>query len=173
MITTNHIDHVGLAALYDFWNRLRGDRIAPSRADFTPSDLRQWLGNIILIDIHEETGRYFVRLGGSFITHDIGMEISGKFYDDFLDPAVYANIKDGFQKIIDSKQPFYFHGAFLEPPKRVRDFYRLILPLSSDGKTINMVMLGLYIRRTDQFPIDVNNLCQALAASHTLAPASS
>jgi len=163
-----HIDHAGLRALRDFWLKLKGDRIAPSRSDFSPADLKPWLGNIILINIEANPPRYYVRVAGSNITHDLGQEFSGKYYDQFLDRDVYEAIAEDFKKFTSAGKPFYYQGAFIEAPRRVRDYFRLVLPFSSDGESIDMVMIGLYLHRNDHFPIDANNLCRAMSSNEKI-----
>lgn len=166
----DHIDHAALAGLRDFWIKLKGDRLAPRRSDFTPSDLKPWLGNIILINVETNPERYFVRVAGSNITHDLGEEFSGKYYDEFLSPDVYQSLSKDFQKFITSEKPFYFFGAFIESPRRVREYFRLVLPFSNDGTHIDMIMIGLYLKKTDHFPVNANNLCRAMSSVQETLP---
>ena len=168
MARSDHIDHKGLSALYDFWTKIKGDRIAPQRSDFTPIDLKPWLGNVMLVKIEHETGRFFVRLAGTNITHYLDIEFSSKYLDDVIESKTYEKANEGFQKIMAARLPTYFHGAFMEPPRRLRDYFSLILPFSSDGEIIDMAMIGLYIQKDDQFPVDINNLCLAISSNYEL-----
>ncbi len=72
--------HAATRELYDYWQRLRGDRPAPDRTEIEPSDLRRILGDTFIL---EATSRheYRFRLAGTRVCALYGRELKGK---DFL-----------------------------------------------------------------------------------------
>lgn len=53
------IRHPRLRQLYEYWDKQRGDRAMPSRADLDPIDMRFAIGNVILIDVIDGDPRVF------------------------------------------------------------------------------------------------------------------
>ena len=56
--------HTSTAQLYEYWNRQRGDRSAPSRSQIEPSDIRTILPDTFILSA-EEHGRFSWRLAGT------------------------------------------------------------------------------------------------------------
>lgn len=76
--------HPSIKALYEYWNRLRGDRIAPARTEVSPRDIAAALGDVFLLDGPEEEFRF--RLAGSRIVDTLGRKLTGvRFADIWLD----------------------------------------------------------------------------------------
>src|SRR5690606_41832442 len=72
-----------LKNLLRYWNDKRGDRALPSRADIDPLELKQVLGNILLIgvvrsDAHERGRRFRCRLFGTGLVLYHGTALTGR-----------------------------------------------------------------------------------------------
>ncbi len=52
------------AALYDYWNKIRGSRKMPARADFDPIDLPKIIPFLSLEDVLYDPVRFQIRLVG-------------------------------------------------------------------------------------------------------------
>jgi len=67
--------------LFNYWNRLRGARAAPERADVDPAAIRGVLGDTFILEA-DEAGGFPFRLAGTRIGVITGHEMKG---DRFLD----------------------------------------------------------------------------------------
>lgn len=67
--------------LYEYWNELRGKRIAPVRQELDPGVLKDILPNLFLLD-RVSSSEYNFRLAGAFTSNIFGEELRDK---NFLD----------------------------------------------------------------------------------------
>ena len=137
-------DFPELKALYALWNAAKKDRPMPSRRDFTPELLRPWLGNLALIDVIHNPIQFYYRLVGIYIVQNLKCDPTGKTFSDIVaDPANDPATQGAYrclvltEPVLEVVQPRgNGHFAF--------DCARLSLPLSADGQTINMILMGEY-----------------------------
>lgn len=138
------IGHTKLSALFAYWNTIRGDREMPSRAGFDPAEIPRLLPNIILIDVERNPLRFRIRLYGTAIVAIRGRDLTGRYIDE---PKV-SNIADltaqANREVVDTKQPHYMDAPYPHHSRKLGHFYRLGLPLSSDGTEVNMILVGFY-----------------------------
>lgn len=53
-----------LQSLYDYLHsKMHGDDL-PARADIDPLEMKPWLGNLMLIEFHDDVADYQIRLDG-------------------------------------------------------------------------------------------------------------
>ena len=62
--------------LYEYWNRVRGGERAPLRSAIEPSDIRQILGEMFILEVLERDN-YYVRLAGTRVCALYCREIKG------------------------------------------------------------------------------------------------
>jgi hypothetical protein len=70
------------SVLFEYWNEVRGTRLAPGRNDIDPARLSAILPECFIIE-HTEEGQYRFRLAGTRICESFGIEFRGQ---DFLAP---------------------------------------------------------------------------------------
>jgi hypothetical protein len=133
------IQHPDLRALYDYWDERRRGRRWPARADINPLDLKYALGNLTLIDVHHDPLRFVFRLSGTLFSQRMGMDFTGKSVDEIPDPAYRAEVFAVFRKAVETGAPSVTLSERVIDGQ-ARKFEILRLPLSADGKTINMLM---------------------------------
>src|SRR5713226_1460082 len=76
--TSLDIHHPLLRRLLDLWNAKRGDRPMPVRADFDVFELKDWLGNLMLIEVLPEASEFRYRLYGSVLASYYNRDLTGK-----------------------------------------------------------------------------------------------
>ena len=67
--------------LFEYWNRIRGRDLAPLRSQVEPTDLRQILSSVFLLET-SETGRVAFRLAGTRICDLFGRDLGGTAFSD-------------------------------------------------------------------------------------------
>ena len=131
-----------LRRLYDHWDGKRAGRAFPARADFDPLDLRWILGNLLLVDVRHDPLSFRVRLHGANLTSRAGFDMTGKSMDDYPDPEYAKVALRSFSTVVETRRPF------ARVNERVIDgraygYETAMLPLSSDGETVDMLLVGL------------------------------
>lgn len=139
--------HPKLHDLYDYWNRLRGDRSMPARRDIDPTDIPALLPNVLVTEIVDPAGIYRFRLAGTGIRDIAGVEVTGKRLDEVLDPGPYFDYLVSIHKdVAAEKRPLFTRTAVTSQNGAVlRTTGRLVMPLSSDGETVDALIGAMYL----------------------------
>ena len=130
-----------LERLLKDWESWRHGRKFPSRADFDPLDLKYILGNLSLIDVAYDPLRFTYRLYASLLVQRNNKEMTGKNVDDLPDEKGGKRVKSHFTEVIESRAPTVFAGFHhFQDSDMPSDCEALMLPLSSNGSAIDMLM---------------------------------
>lgn len=130
-----------LQSLFDYWRRKRGDRIAPSRNDIVPTEIKTQLPRVFMVDVVPGTPpRFRFRLAGTAVVDRFGEEITGKFLDELDLDNRAREIALDYQRILQIEQPICSRWNYVKHDGRLLRYERLLLPLSNDGKTIDMIL---------------------------------
>jgi hypothetical protein len=135
--------HPQLKALYRYWLLKRGERSAPSRADILPEEIRPILPNILLLDIVGDVPRLKYRLVGTEFVQIYGAEVTGKFVDEIDFDGMRELIIADYFKVVKECRPSWTRWDFAKDDGRWLTYERLTLPLSQDGKSVNMLLAGV------------------------------
>lgn len=139
--------HPSARALHAYWDRLRGVRAAPERAEIDPGQIGRLLGDIFMLE-RSGANRYGVRLAGTRLCALIGKEIRGQslagLFTDADRPAVFAAL----EAVDDDALPAIAGLVGETPDGRTVDLEMIALPLRHRGRTHER-MLGAIV------PLDV------------------
>ncbi len=133
------------AAFFRYWESKRRGRMMPARRDIDPLDMRDWLPGVSLVEIHrdldERPSRLTYRLIGTRVTRLRGREDTGKsvheaFFGESLDAAL-----ENYRLVITERKPVYDWDRTPSEDGLAREHETLLLPLSSDGETVDMVLV--------------------------------
>lgn len=131
-----------LRALYGYWLDQRGARSFPTRADIKPSEIKYALRDITLADVIGGGRDYHIRLAGSRITQVFGKDFTGLRANESGLPdlrrfALYC------RAMCVRRAPIRIHSRNAGAESyRYLEGENIVLPLSSDGRTIDMVLMG-------------------------------
>jgi hypothetical protein len=152
MTTLDDVESPILRRFYQYYLKKRGERAFPARADLDPVDFAYALGDITLIDVEYDPVRFKFRLDGSRHVERFGFDLTGRSLDEFPYPEMRQAIFDSYKDVIDHREPRrYFRD--LESSGRWFRYETLLLPLSSDGKVIDMIVSAISFHDL-QIPIE-------------------
>ncbi len=138
-----------LRGLYEYWRRKAGQRAMPARRDIDPLEMREWLGNLVLIEFFGSVEKYRIRLDGTNITEYYGVERTGKGIEALTSPEERALLLSQYEPVLRDKRPAYCEAEFVNSDGVNARQMKLLLPLSDDGEHVNMVLGGIYFRRLE------------------------
>jgi hypothetical protein len=132
-----------LREAYGYWDAKRGDRAMPARADLEPSEMRAWLAHVLLVDVlygpDGAVNDFRFRLVGTDVVERYGREFTGNSLSsldlDGKSPLIHAE----YCRTVERRRPQYFIDEFVQNSGRPMHYERLLMPLSDDGETINML----------------------------------
>lgn len=132
-----------LKRLFEYWEAKRGDRRFPARADIDPVDMAFALGNVILAEVLPETPpRFRIRLHGTTLTQRVGYDLTGKMLDEMPVPEFRDLSTRSFSKVVRTGEPLHVLADRLVDG-RMQRYEAILMPLSSDGERIDMLLVGL------------------------------
>lgn len=135
-------DDDALAKLYAYWRSKCGNRRFPARRDLDPCDFAYILGWILLVDVTYDPLRFFIRLYGSELVSRAGFDITGTYLEDHPQPEFRDYVDKAWRDTIARGE--VTHGRFDRwLDDRRYQFESLRLPLSSDGKTIDKLLVAI------------------------------
>lgn len=131
-----------LRRLVAHWSRIRGQRRMPARADFDPLEVRYALGCISLIAVHRDPLRFYFRLDGTKQVDLFGVDCTRRYLDEAMPPDHAALAAASFSDAVQGREPRYYRRqiAFHE---RLIEYEVVILPFSSDGTQVDLLMTGI------------------------------
>lgn len=141
--TAGTVQRPRLRRLLDYWQAKRGSRAMPARADIDPLDFPWLLGNISLTDVlpGAKGPRYRFRLIGTRAVQRFGYDPTGIWIDDLPEPAYRRHILAAYDELLRRRIPLV-EQLDMMIDERMHDYEILRLPLSTDGVTIDMILLA-------------------------------
>jgi hypothetical protein len=135
------------AAFFRYWDEKRRGRAMPSRADIDPLEMKPWLAGTALVDVTREPPgslrpyalRY--RLVGTRPTllrnRDVtGMRVESGYFGADVEAAL-----ENYRLVIEQKTLVYDWDRTPSTDGFAHEAETLLLPLSSDGQTVDMVLV--------------------------------
>lgn len=126
------------SALLEYWEDARGDRPMPARADIDPIDIPRLLPFILLLQVDGVTRRVKIRLMGTRVRDLYGEEYTGRYLDEIYFGRNREQVLASYDEALESRAPHHCWMQFTNRDGLEFDMERLILPLSTDGKTVDM-----------------------------------
>ncbi len=134
----NKPENAAFLEFYEYWLAKGAGKGMPARADIDPLDIPGLLANVFLIDVVAGNPRRFrFRLVGTRITELEG-EMTNRFLDEFVPGATGTAMARHYEDTVAGR--IYMRHETLHWRKREYINYDvLLLPLSSDGQTVDLL----------------------------------
>jgi len=136
--------HHGSAKLFQYWDKLRGNRTAPMRNAIEPADIRGLLPNIFILQKTQEQDILF-RLAGTQICALLGQEFRGQAFAEIWDYQSADRINDIVHFVLTSGKPVVVAARTLQPNRSSTDVEIMILPLASELHKVDRVIGSLFV----------------------------
>ena len=127
-----------LARVLDYWNAKRGNRLMPSRDHLDPAEMVDFLPRIMLAKV-EQPLRFRYRLCGTGVCPVHPADQTGLAADELQPPAYGQWIHGQYAEVLRTRSPALHLNVF-DTDDRYRSYAHLILPLSHDEVSVDMIM---------------------------------
>jgi len=128
-----------LKRFYDYWQMARRGRRFPARCDIDPLDFPYMLGNVMLVDVLRDPLRFRIRLHATNVVDRAGLDLTGKLIDEM--PAERRKAAEAhYRQVLAQRAPLALCYEHHPIDERMWNCEVLVLPLSTDGTTIDMLM---------------------------------
>jgi hypothetical protein len=125
--------------LQDWEDRRRG-RELPSRKDFDPGDIRYIVGNLSLVDVTRDPLDFRFRIHATNVADRMGFDMTGKMLATLPDRQYAALIRTHYTEVVTLRRPVARLRNRVMTDQHTWNCEVLVLPLSSDGQTVDMLM---------------------------------
>lgn len=134
-------------ASFAYWSSKHDGDALPGRANVDPLEMRAFLVNIVLLDVLRDPLDFRYRLIGGVVRHHLSADLRGQSMRQISHQAPPSIIFESCRQVVDSSQPLSSAIPYVGPHKDFRAAEDLILPLASDGRTVDMLLVTI-----DYFP---------------------
>jgi hypothetical protein len=128
-----------LRQAYAYWRAQKGAKKFPSRHDISPEGMKPFLSKVMLIDVCHSPLDFIYRVFGTSIVTAHGKDFTGKSVRD-LDPPAFAELIWRQYSEVLSIGDAVPHRVRLFAGNQNLNYYRVTMPLSTDGTTIDMLL---------------------------------
>jgi hypothetical protein len=120
-----------MQALHTYWLAKCGARAMPAREDIDPSEIKP-------------PNRYRIRLVGTAVVDFLGREITGQMAGAHMPPDAERTMYRILDTVAETRAPVFRAGkAYWSSEKAFYDFEACFLPLSRDGRAVNLILSGV------------------------------
>lgn len=131
-----------LKRLLAYWAEKKGDRVAPTRAEIDPAEIKAILPYVGIVSVERPQLRFRYRLAGTEIIKGYGLELTGRCLDEMDLNNHQSEITREYTRAAENGEPSCSTWQYARKDGRTVRYERLVLPLSSDGKQIDMLLGG-------------------------------
>lgn len=137
-----------LGQLLTYWNRIKGDRLVPSRQDFDPIEIPRLLPYLILVEVVRNgiDGRFEdfrFRLIGTHVDSRMRDRYTGRRLSEIPGKGPGSELWETYCSVKHQKRPRIISMNYIGPVKKIRETNEILLPFSSDNKHVDHIMVGL------------------------------
>ena len=122
-----------------YWHGKRGNRLMPSRADLDPVEIPQLLPYVILIDVSGPPPDFRYRLLGTKVVSISAGDYTGMRLADLPGKGPGSVVWDNCLETVRRRAPFSRLPPYVGPDPDVRPGENLLMPLSRDGESVDMI----------------------------------
>jgi hypothetical protein len=126
--------HAASRALHAYWDRLRGTRAAPERADLDPGAIRSLLGDVYLLELGMPQ-QFTIRLAGTRLCTLFCRELKGSSLDSLFAHGDRGEIADLVTEVTGNVIPMVVGIGGETAAGQTIDLELMALPLRHRGRT--------------------------------------
>lgn len=130
-----------------YWQRIRAGREMPARADLNPGDIPKLLPFMILIDVLHDPLDFRYRLIGTEIDRIVVRNYKGVKFSELPDKKAPNPIWQHHQEAVETRAPVRKELSYHGPDGDVRRIEHCLMPFSTEGKTIDQILVAVDIER--------------------------
>jgi len=138
-------DNLKVSGPLSWWKLKKKNRKLPSRDDISVFELKDWLGDVELIDvIYGERIRYKFRLVGTNICDIDGFDATGMYTNEVFED-LYKEIIEDYDIAVNHRTPVRRERVWLQNSRGFEYKYdKLVLPFASDCEQVDVLLVYLH-----------------------------
>ena len=130
--------------LVNYWLQARGVRDMPKHADIDAAAMRAILPHVQILEVIDGGRRFYTRTSGSAARHALGYDPTGSFLDEYPAGSVRKRSVRALRQVVSTAAPAVDVATKMTVPEGAACCETVMLPLSRDGRTVDMVLCGSF-----------------------------
>jgi hypothetical protein len=128
--------------LYSYWNKLRGARLSPERAEIDPAEIRHILADTMILEVDEER-QFPVRISGTRLNALFLSEQKGSAFVNLFAPEEREAVSEMILAVIEGARPIVAGLSAAPEGGDAATLELVLLPLRHRGKTHSRILGAL------------------------------
>lgn len=129
-----------IAAGLAYWrSRCQGD-LLPGRRDIDPTDMAEFLSDVLLFDVRNEPRDFRYRLIGTRVREHLFEDRTGQWLSQVSVSGSSGGAWDKLCWVADNGRPLFGRTPYVGPHKQFTALTDAVLPLAADGRTVDMLL---------------------------------
>jgi hypothetical protein len=124
--------------VYGYWALKAAAGALPRRSDIRWEELRGLASYVGMVDVLKDPLRFRIRFFGTQLVQWAGRDHTGSVIEEGTSGAERL-VFDDYRSVVETRQPRYDERSAAWPGNGYHRFERIVAPLSSDGKTVDML----------------------------------
>jgi hypothetical protein len=152
-------NHATLGALFRYWDKKRDGRSMPSRRDIDPIEMGpKLLPHLMLCEVADRGQRIRFRLVGTLLVKRLGYDPTGKWLADLPKSDYLDFLARIVRQSYAEAAPIFADSTFRWGAKGRLDAHHLLLPLTTGGSEVGIVLVGTAYVSEEVFPPQIRAL---------------
>lgn len=130
--------HPGIAGLARYTAEIAGKKKLPRRSQFDPSRVASLLDYMYMVDVLFDVQDYYFSYSGWRMATLFGIDLSGRLLSEIESVFPEASIRDTYDCVVATGQPYFMRGHYTWPGKSV-PIERLLIPMTDAAGTLDTI----------------------------------
>ncbi len=148
--------HPSVRLLFDYWNKRRGQRPAPDRADIEPGAIRRALADTFILSFDERAGHPF-RIAGTRVCAAFGRELKNEGFLNLWAASSRRQVRDLLDVVANETVGVVASARGTSTAETAHEVELLVLPLMHRGRS-NARVLGALAPRDAAYWLGASTL---------------
>ncbi len=131
--------------LHNYWQSKCGKELLPKRNQIDPIDMAKFLPYLILLDVEDDPLDFRYRLVGTGICSYLRKDYTGIKMSEIQHQSSGNKVWSSCEKVVVGKCVVRSEDLYVCPKKDLIHSYSIMLPLTSDGERVDMILAGVEI----------------------------
>jgi len=131
----------GLEPLFRYWDKKRGSRRMPRRADIDPAELVPILPALMIVDVVADDRRYVYRLVGTLEVDARGRDPTGRAVGEAFIGSSRERVLANYDRVQLTGRPHIDTGTVITTKNQLDNSHVIFLPLSEDDQTVSQILV--------------------------------
>jgi len=134
---------------YRYWDAKRAGRTMPARADIDPAEMVPFLPHVVLVDVLRDPPDFRYRLMGTAVDAHMTRHYTGVRLSEVPHQRPPSVMWSNFETVARERAPLLTNVPYVGPHKEFLRVQDIILPLSADGHTVDILFAIVDFVRKD------------------------